>query len=82
MPARRIGSRQQIEEAARRFAAQMQYLSAVPDWWGKLRRDAMARFVALGLPTTALEAWKHTSLLPLAKVSFAPAPAGSFSVAA
>ena len=75
MPAGRIGSRQQIEEASRRFAAQLRYEAAAPEWWGKLRRDAMARFVALGLPTTALEAWKHTSLLPLAKISFAPAPA-------
>jgi Fe-S cluster assembly protein SufD len=74
MSARRTGSRQQIEEAGHRFAAQLQFDSAAPEWWGELRRDAMDRFVALGLPTTALEAWKHTSLLPLAKVSFRPAP--------
>jgi Fe-S cluster assembly protein SufD len=72
MPARRIGPRQTIEEAARRFAAHLPSDGAT-----ELRRNAMARFVALGLPTTALEDWKHTSLLPLAKIAFTPAQAGT-----
>ena len=38
-----------------------------------LRRDAFARFTALGFPTTRDEAWKYTSVAPIAKTPFRPA---------
>lgn len=39
------------------------------------RRSAYARFVSLGLPTSRDEDWKYTSLSPLGRASFGPAPA-------
>ena len=39
-----------------------------------LRRDSIARFASLGLPTTRDEAWRFTSLAALARTDFAPAP--------
>jgi Fe-S cluster assembly protein SufD len=44
-----------------------------PDWLVRLRREAFARFAALGFPTTKDEAWKYTSVGPIAKTSFRPA---------
>lgn len=46
------------------------------------RRRAFARFAGLGLPTTRLEAWKYTSLRPLARHAFLPAPQGGASIRA
>jgi Fe-S cluster assembly protein SufD len=43
-------------------------------WLAERRRAAAERFRALGLPTQHLEAWKYTSLRPLAELAFA-APA-------
>jgi Fe-S cluster assembly protein SufD len=40
-----------------------------------LRRAAYERFLVLGLPTTRAEDWKYTSLAPLARTTFGPAPA-------
>lgn len=37
-----------------------------------LRRDALARFAALGFPTTADEEWRFTNVLPIARVRFTP----------
>jgi Fe-S cluster assembly protein SufD len=39
-------------------------------WLAGLRRQAMDRFMAEGWPTTRLQAWRHTSLSPLAAQSF------------
>lgn len=44
-------------------------------WMGDLRQANMARFAGLGLPTNRVEAWKYTSLRPLARKRFVPAPA-------
>lgn len=41
---------------------------ATPTWLGTLRRQAMDRFGALGLPTTRLEDWKYTSVAPIGRV--------------
>ena len=41
-------------------------------WTGEIRQTAMARFAALGFPTTGEEEWRYTSLAPITKVSFSP----------
>ena len=40
--------------------------AAEPPWLLEARLAALGRFRALGLPTPRLEAWRHTSLAPLA----------------
>ncbi len=42
-------------------------------WLQRARRDALERFAAAGLPTTALEDWKYTSVAALEKQAFRPA---------
>ncbi len=42
-------------------------------WLAELREAGCTRFAELGLPTHKVEAWKYTSLRPLARVPFAPA---------
>jgi Fe-S cluster assembly protein SufD len=49
-----------------------------PAWLQALRREAMERLEAMGFPTTRDEAWKYTSLAPIARVPFAPAARGRF----
>ncbi|WP_322994840.1 Fe-S cluster assembly protein SufD [Castellaniella sp.] len=39
-------------------------------WLADLRRDALDRFISLGWPTPKIDAWRHTSLSPLAAASF------------
>src|SRR5438876_6927000 len=41
-----------------------------PSWLRELRRAAIARFAERGLPTTRDEAWKYTSLAPIAATRF------------
>jgi len=47
-----------------------------PAWLLALRAEAMERFEARGFPTTRDEAWKYTSVAPIARVPFAPAARG------
>jgi Fe-S cluster assembly protein SufD len=47
-----------------------------PAWLVALRAEAMERFEARGFPTTREEAWKYTSVAPIARVAFAPAAPG------
>ncbi|MFQ6017640.1 MAG: Fe-S cluster assembly protein SufD [Kiloniellaceae bacterium] len=49
-------------------------------WVRDLREAGIERFAAHGLPSPRLEAWKYTSLRPLAKLDFVPAPSGSASI--
>jgi Fe-S cluster assembly protein SufD len=42
----------------------------------RVRRAAIDRFVALGLPTTRMEAWRFTNVAPLAGRDFVLPPAG------
>jgi Fe-S cluster assembly protein SufD len=44
-----------------------------PLWLGALRREAVARFETLGLPTGDEEAWKKTPVAPVASSPFRPA---------
>ena len=45
-----------------------------PEWLVSLRREAIERFAALGFPTTKDEAWKYTSVAPIAKIPFRAFP--------
>jgi len=44
-----------------------------PPWLAKLRRDARARFEALGFPHVRLEEWRFTNPAPLTRAVFADA---------
>lgn len=50
------------------FAASLP--EADPAWLRSLRNGAMARFAQRGFPTTTDEAWRHTSVAPLARTVF------------
>lgn len=41
-----------------------------PEWLSKIRREAFARFAALGFPGVKNEEWKYTNVGPIAKVPF------------
>lgn len=47
------------------------------DWAETRRRDGLARFRAVGVPSRKVEAWKYTDARRLAKIDFAPAPSVS-----
>jgi Fe-S cluster assembly protein SufD len=49
-----------------------------PAWLQVLRREAMERFETMGFPTTRDEAWKYTSVAPIARTAFEPAALGRF----
>jgi Fe-S cluster assembly protein SufD len=51
---------------------------AEPAWLRDLRESALARFEASGFPTTRDEAWKYTSVAPIARAAFEPAARGRF----
>jgi Fe-S cluster assembly protein SufD len=46
-----------------------------PDWLVAARRDAVARFGEQGFPTTKAEAWRFTSIAPIADEAMTRAPA-------
>ncbi|MEZ5849756.1 MAG: Fe-S cluster assembly protein SufD [Hyphomicrobiaceae bacterium] len=48
---------------------------------GDVRREAIARFGAVGLPHRRIEEWKYTDVRNALKVAFAPAERGGLSVA-
>ena len=59
--------------------------SAQPDgpaWLGELRAAGMARFEALGFPTTRHEDWRFTNLKPLADLPFQSAAGNAGAVLA
>ncbi|HVH11208.1 MAG TPA: Fe-S cluster assembly protein SufD [Gemmatimonadales bacterium] len=47
---------------------------AAPAWLKELRAGAIARFGELGFPTTKQEAWRFTSVAPIAETRFTPVP--------
>ncbi len=49
-------------------------------WLAALRETGLARFSRQGFPTARVEAWRYTSLRPLEKVAFEPAPAAGGAV--
>jgi Fe-S cluster assembly protein SufD len=50
--------------------------ASAPAWLQTLRQQGMARFQALGFPTTKNEDWHFTSVAPIAERTFRPAAAG------
>ena len=44
-----------------------------PRWVRRLRKRAMERFTQLGFPTSRLEEWKFTSVMPIVRTRFQPA---------
>jgi Fe-S cluster assembly protein SufD len=47
--------------------------AGAPEWLSRLRRDAFARFEALGFPTPHDEAWRYTGIQPITGTAWAPA---------
>jgi Fe-S cluster assembly protein SufD len=70
-------ARDHFAASARAFAAEAGLRD--PDWLRSLRAEAAASFEGQGLPSTRLEEWRYTNLMPLAKARFelpGPEPAG------
>jgi Fe-S cluster assembly protein SufD len=55
-----------------RFADRERQKPRGEPWSDEIRHSAIARFAALGFPTTRDEEWKYTSVAPIVKVPFAP----------
>jgi Fe-S cluster assembly protein SufD len=65
--------------AVQRYLSVFEALAAratEPAAFSRIRRAAIERFVALGLPTTRMEAWRFTNVAPLAERDFVLAPGG------
>src|SRR5439155_12976459 len=45
-----------------------------PAWLAEIRKAAIDRFAGLGFPTAKNEEWKYTSVAPIARTAFEPAP--------
>src|SRR5947207_6957944 len=45
-----------------------------PAWLAEIRKAAIDRFAELGFPTAKNEEWKYTSVAPIARTAFEPAP--------
>ena len=52
------------------YRANFQHQPAAPEWLQSLRAEGMARFEALGFPTTKNEDWHFTSVAPIAERMF------------
>lgn len=61
------------------YAQHLEQLLAQSTWepLRRLRREAFDRFSTLGFPTTRLEAWRLTSVAPIAETRFLPATDGT-----
>ena len=71
----------QIAERCDGYVAEFDRVAREPDWRGpasisKLRKAALVRFSQLGFPTTKLEAWRFTSVAPIAAIPFTLADDG------
>jgi Fe-S cluster assembly protein SufD len=53
-----------------------------PAWLRSLRAEAGERFFAAGFPTTRQEAWRHTSVAPIARAAFSEPAASPGGLAA
>lgn len=66
-----------MSEIDHHLAPARQLPAGAPGFVGALRERGMARFAALGFPTTRVEDWKYTNLAPIARQTFtlaAPRP--------
>ena len=69
-------------QAVDRYAAQYEAFAKnggarAPDWLRVMRANALERFAEMGFPTTKQEAWRFTSVQPIAETAFEPARAPS-----
>jgi Fe-S cluster assembly protein SufD len=55
-------------------------LAVDPAWLTRARSEALARFRAVGFPTTRDEEWRFTSVAPIVDTQFAPAHNGASSL--
>src|SRR5713226_2660509 len=58
----------------RQACVEPQHIDGEPERVRRVRAQAAERFSALGWPTTRLEAWKYTSLVPLTNVDWKTDP--------
>jgi Fe-S cluster assembly protein SufD len=58
-------------DAFRDFAAHVR--EGEPEWVGRLREGAFARFEGLGFPSTDEEEWKYTNVAPVVRAALRPA---------
>jgi len=58
------------------YRNEFERLPSGPDWLETLRKQGMARFEALGFPSTKNEDWHFTSVAPIAERTFAHASVG------
>ncbi|HEX7680042.1 MAG TPA: hypothetical protein VF713_18070, partial [Thermoanaerobaculia bacterium] len=54
----------------RQACVEPRHIDGEPERVRRIRAQAAERFQALGWPTTRLEEWKYTSLLPLAAIDW------------
>lgn len=52
---------------------QLERKAGAPAWLRAIRKDAIGNFAELGFPNPHLEAWKYTSVAPIASIPFSPA---------
>ena len=62
-----------LSSPIRAYRVDFERQPAAPDWLQALRAQGMARFEALGFPTTKNEDWHFTSVAPIAEQTFRPA---------
>ncbi|HEX7123714.1 MAG TPA: Fe-S cluster assembly protein SufD [Gemmatimonadaceae bacterium] len=53
-----------------------------PQWLGPIRRHALERYQANGIPTTKNEDWHYTNPAPIAQAGFVPMPAAASKIVA
>ncbi|HEU4983814.1 MAG TPA: hypothetical protein VFT88_14130, partial [Acidobacteriaceae bacterium] len=59
------------------FSEMRQRTSRQPQWLRTLREDAFGQFCDMGFPTLKDEAWRFTSVAPIARESFRLAEGGA-----
>lgn len=54
------------------FAAFEPYLESKSPWLSELKKKAFVRYHEVGFPTSRLEEWKYTNIVPLTRLAFGP----------
>jgi len=65
-----IAAPQRVPDSIEAYRQDFARQPKAPEWLQKLRSDAMARFEALGFPTTKNEDWHFTSVAPIVERPF------------
>jgi len=74
-----------VPDVINRYVADFRAFAAngaggAPSWLKEIREGAIARFAQLGFPTTKQEAWRFTSVAPIAETRFVRAPGSEVPV--